>query len=70
MKAENVRPEDLEWVCRKCSRTLEVGPVVIEYMGSQFTTELPTCPGCGFVLISEALALGKMAEVEQILEDK
>jgi hypothetical protein len=70
MKAENVRPEDLEWVCRKCSRPLEVGPVVIEYMGSQFTTELPTCPGCGFVLISEALALGKMAEVEQILEDK
>ncbi len=70
MKAENVRPEDLEWVCRKCSRPLEVGPVAVEYMGSQFKTELPTCPGCGFVMISEALALGKMAEVEQILEDK
>lgn len=70
MKAENVRPEDLEWVCRKCNRPLEVGPVTVEYMGSQFATELPTCPGCGFVLVSEALALGKIAEVEQILEDK
>jgi RNase P subunit RPR2 len=70
MKAENVDPEDLEWVCRKCSRPLEPGTVTVEYMGNQFTTELPTCPGCGFVLISEALALGKMAEVEQILEDK
>ena len=70
MKAENVRPEDLEWVCRKCDRPLEVGPVAVEYMGNQFTTELPACPGCGFVLISEALALGKIAEVEQILEDK
>jgi hypothetical protein len=47
-----------------------VGSVAVEYMGNQFTTELPTCPGCGFVLISEALALGKIAEVEQILEDK
>ena len=70
MKAENVRPEDLEWVCRKCDRPLEVCPVTVEYMGNQFTTELPVCPGCGFVLISEALALGKIAEVEQILEDK
>jgi hypothetical protein len=70
MKAGNVRPEDLEWVCRKCNRPLETGTVTVEYMSSQFTTELPVCPGCGFVLISEELALGKMAEVEQILEDK
>jgi RNase P subunit RPR2 len=70
MKAENVRPEDLAWMCRKCNRPLQVGTVTVEYIGSQFTTELPTCPDCGFVLISEELALGKMAEVEQLLEDK
>ncbi|MCU0603021.1 MAG: DNA-binding protein [Desulfobacterales bacterium] len=70
MKTENVYPEDLEWVCRKCSRPLEAGTVSVGYMGNQFTTELPVCPGCGFVLITEALALGKMAEVEQLLEDK
>ena len=70
MKAEDVNPEDLQWVCRKCQRPLEAATVSVEYMGNQFTTALPTCPGCGFVLVSEALALGKMAEVEQILEDK
>lgn len=70
MKAENVRPEDLEWMCRKCNRPLEVVTVTVEYMENQFTTELPACPDCGFVLISEELALGKLAEVEQLLEDK
>ena len=63
-------PQDLEWMCGKCSRPLEKGNVTVQYMGNEFTVELPVCPGCGFVLISENLALGKMAEVEQILEDK
>jgi len=70
MITEHMRPEDLEWLCRRCNRPLEAGTVTVEYMNNQFTIELPTCPGCGFVMVSEALALGKMAEVEQILEDK
>ncbi|MBP1753072.1 MAG: hypothetical protein H6Q57_1908, partial [Geobacteraceae bacterium] len=28
------------------------------------------CAACGLVLVPENLALGKMAEVERILEDK
>jgi hypothetical protein len=70
MKSENVSPGDLEWTCRGCGRALEAKTVTVEYMGNQFTAELPMCPGCGFVMISEEVALGKMAEVEQILEDK
>jgi hypothetical protein len=70
MKQENVRPEDLQWTCAKCNQPLVVGPVTVEYLGNQFTAELPKCPACGMVLISEDLAMGKMAEVEQILEDK
>ena len=70
MKTEHTRPEDLEWQCRKCRQKLGLGPVTVEYMGNQFTVELPRCPECGLVLIPEELALGKMAEVEQILEDK
>ena len=65
-----VQPEDLTWKCQKCGEYLVVGKVTIAYLGNQFTAELPKCPRCGMVLISEALALGKMAEVEQILEDK
>jgi hypothetical protein len=69
MKADNVRPEDLEWVCRKCGRPLKTGTVIVEYLENQFTTELPMCRGCSFVLISEALALDKIAEVELIPGD-
>jgi hypothetical protein len=65
-----VQPEDLTWKCQQCGEYLVVGTVTLAYLGSQFTAELPKCPRCGRVLISEALALGKMAEVEQILEDK
>lgn len=46
------------------------GPVSVSYLGHRFSTEMPHCPGCGMVLVPEGLARGKMAEVEQILEDK
>lgn len=70
MTSVNVKPEDLEWKCHACGSPLIVGPVQVAYMGNRFTTDLPHCPGCGYVLISEAMALGKMAELEQLLEDK
>lgn len=70
MKSNNVRPEDLQWRCEKCSRELIAGPINVEYMGNRFTADLPHCPDCGRVLISEHVALGKMAEVEKLLEDK
>lgn len=70
MNGDNSRPEDLTWQCRKCNINLVVGPASLSYMGNRMTADLPQCPVCGFVLISEELALGKMAEVEQILEDK
>jgi hypothetical protein len=46
------------------------GPITVTYMGNRFATDLPHCPSCGMVLVSEEIALGKMAEVEQALEDK
>jgi len=70
MKSEDVRPEDLQWRCDRCDRNLVVGPVNAAYMGHRFTAELPYCPDCGRVLISEHIAMGKMAEVEKLLEDK
>jgi hypothetical protein len=70
MKNENVKPGDLKWICERCGKGLVVGPVTVEYLDNQFTTNLPKCPQCGLVYISEELATGKMAEVEQLLEDK
>lgn len=70
MKSDNVQSEDLQWRCTRCDRDLVVGPVQVAYMGNRFTAELPYCPGCKRVMISEFIAMGKMAEVEKMLEDK
>lgn len=56
--------------CLKCQRPLEPAKVTVKYLGQQFPVELLRCPGCGKAHVPEALALGKMLEVEQLLEDK
>ena len=70
MKNAPVTPQDLEWQCHQCRQPLVVKPVMVSYMGNHFNAELPQCPQCGFVFVSEEIAMGKMAEVERILEDK
>lgn len=70
MNGDYSSPHDLAWKCRKCNINLIVGPATLTYMGNRMTADLSQCPVCGYVLISEELALGKMAEVEQVLEDK
>lgn len=64
------RTEEKIWSCTKCSLPLETAKVAISYLGNEFPVDLLKCPGCGLVLIPEDLALGKMAEVEKLLEDK
>lgn len=61
---------DGEWLCAKCACPLEQKMHTVTYLGSAFDVTLPTCPQCGAVLVPESLALGKMAEVESLLEDK
>jgi hypothetical protein len=57
-------------VCGACDTPLEMGKVEASYLGQNFPVELPRCPSCGFVYVSEDLALGRMLKVEQALEDK
>jgi hypothetical protein len=57
-------------VCGACGASLEMGKVEASYLGQSFPVELPRCPSCGFVYVSEELALGRMLKVEQALEDK
>jgi len=63
-------PDDTGWICNRCRVFLEVQTVRLQYSRTIFAHHLPVCPRCGIVLISEELATGKMAEAEQILEDK
>jgi len=62
--------EASEWTCAKCGEDLDMRTVEVAYMGSKYPVELPQCPRCGIVFIPEQLALGKMAQIEQLLEDK
>ncbi len=56
--------------CGKCGVLLQPTKITFSYMGRTFGHEVPTCPKCGQVYISQELAEGKMAEVEMLFEDK
>ncbi len=58
------------WVCGRCNIPLRAAKVDIAYLGNAFPVDLLKCPECGQIWIPEGLALGRMAEVEKMLEDK
>lgn len=69
--SEYVNPEDQgSWECSRCGVPLQIGKVRIAYLGNAYPVDLLKCPQCGLVMVPEALALGKMLEVEKALEDK
>ncbi len=57
-------------VCGRCNMALQVRRVNVTYLGNAFPVELLRCPHCGLTFVPEVLAMGKMAEIEQALEDK
>ena len=59
-----------KWVCAKCDVMLVPKNKIFSYMGNTFSHEVPRCPVCGRVFIPKELADGKMAKVEQMMEDK
>ncbi len=66
----NSSQEAAVWSCSSCGRELIPIKVGFTYMTGNFEIDLPACAACGLVLVPESLALGKMSEVERILEDK
>jgi len=65
-----VSAEERGWKCGKCNKELVLKKTVFSYLGHTVAHEVRSCPECGKVFISEELAEGKMAEVEEQLEDK
>jgi hypothetical protein len=59
-----------QWICERCNKKLERGKAQIGYLGSLFTVDILKCPMCGIVMVTEEMAVNKMAEAEQLLEDK
>lgn len=70
MTASDEAPNVTDLICAACNVSLEVGKVEASYLGQTFLVDLPRCPRCGVVYVSEDLATGKMLKVEQALEDK
>lgn len=58
------------FVCCKCQKELVLCKTQFSYLGHAFSAEVPRCPTCGEVFVSEELAKGRMSEVETTLEDK
>jgi ribosomal protein S27AE len=58
------------WKCGKCGIDLVTKKTQLNYLGRSFSHEVKRCPKCGNVFIPRELAEGKMAEVEQQMEDK
>jgi len=58
------------WICEKCGVLLAPKKTLFSYMNMTFAHEALQCPRCGAVLVSKEMADGKMAEVEQMMEDK
>lgn len=63
-------PDDMDWNCAPCKTRMKPGVVELQYQNNSFKVELPVCPSCHAVLIPEELAMGRMLEVEKLLEDK
>ena len=62
--------EERTLMCVKCNLPLKMGKIGVSYLGNAFPVDIPRCPGCGQAYVREDLALGRMAEVEKLLEDK
>ena len=67
-EVEPIDPGDIK--CAKCAEKLVPRSVTLGYMNSAFQVELPACPVCGMVFITEELVRGRMLHVEKSLEDK
>jgi len=63
-------PEKNKLICCKCQKELELKKTDFTYLGHSFFTEIPRCPECGLVFISEELVKGRISDVEMQMEDK
>jgi len=62
--------QETDWLCARCLVPLALATVKLAYLDETFAVELPSCPTCQRVLISEENAVVKMAMAERMLEDK
>ena len=57
-------------VCVKCNLPLKIGKAKFSYLGHDMVSEVPKCPKCGQVYLTEGLVTGRIRAIEGSLEDK
>ncbi len=57
-------------ICDVCNINMEMKEATFAYLGRTFKHQILRCPSCGQAYVPEALAKGRMREVEHLLEDK
>lgn len=57
-------------ICAKCNVPLEMKKAKFSYLGHELHSEVPRCPKCGQVYLSEELVRNRIAKVEASVEDK
>ena len=62
--------DDRAWKCGLCNEPLIKKKAVFSYLDREVSHEVGRCSKCGKVFIPMGLAEGRMAEVEEQLEDK
>ncbi|MDR3364392.1 MAG: hypothetical protein LBS91_05520 [Clostridiales Family XIII bacterium] len=70
MNGDGNHIDETTLLCARCGVPLERVTTKFSYLGHEFTHPIPKCPLCGQAYIPEALATGKISEVETMLEDK
>jgi hypothetical protein len=70
MKEHGIAAQESEWVCGKCGVPLVSAKVQVRYLGTTLTVDLLKCSACDIVMVTEEMAIGKMSDAEQVLEDK
>jgi hypothetical protein len=70
MSQSNPEEKKSTWICGKCGSPLVSMPVNVNYLGNGYPVDLLVCKKCNRPLVPADLALGKMLEVEKLLEDK
>ena len=57
-------------ICMKCNLPLEIGKAKFSYLSHEMVSEVPLCPICGQVYLTEELVNGRIRAIEGSLEDK
>lgn len=57
-------------ICSKCNVPLEISKARFVYLERELHADVPKCPVCGQIYLSEQIVREKIAKVEKTVEDK